>query len=241
MTQDAERRRAFCTSCGSSLESEPQAAFCPYCGARQSGNTDTIAQPVRPARSGNSLLFTAIGVAVVLGGISFGITRLAIPDAVPAQAPPQQAAAPQAPPSPDPAMEARINSLRDSLIASPQDGAMTLRFANLLYDAGYFERATEFYERYLLRFDSTNADARVDYAHTLFNMGRREEALEQTQRALDFQPSHQIALFNMGIMTFQMQDVQNARTWFEKCIAVGPSTELATRARQALNSLSSSN
>lgn len=240
MTQDAERRRTFCISCGASLESEPQAVFCPYCGTRQSGDTGPTA---RPARSGTSLVLVAIGVALVLGGISFTITRLVIPDTAPPAAPQQQQAAapPQAPPGPDPAMEARINSLRDSLIASPKDGAMTLRFANLLYDAGYFERATEFYERYLSRFDSTNADARVDYAHTLFNMERREEAIEQTKRALVFQPSHQVALFNMGIMTYQMQDVQSARAWFEKCIAAGPETELAVRARQALNSLPSSN
>lgn len=240
MTPDAERTQVSCLSCGASLESAPEAVFCPYCGARQSADTVTAdGRTARPERSPRSLLLPALGIALVLGGISFAITRLAIPEAQAPQA--QQAEAPQAQQGPDPAMEARIGQLRDSLIANPENGPLTLDFANLLYDAGHYERAIEFYERYLQRFDSTNADARVDYAHTLFNLGRREEAVAETERALGFRPGHQVALFNLGIMAYQAQDLQSARTWFERCIEAGPETEMATRSRQALNSLSSSN
>lgn len=231
MTQDAGHGKQVCTSCGASLQQDQRVAYCPYCGAPQATTKGT-------KRSLASLFATALALALALGAVSFTITRLAIPESVP----PQAATETQAQGStPNPEAEARIQQLRDSLLADPENARLTLEFANALYDATHYQRAVEFYERYLLHFDSTNADARIDYAHTLFNIGRHEDALRETKRALDFHPSHQVALYNLGVMSFQMQDIQGARTWFEKCIAADEKSSLAEQAKKILTSLPSSN
>lgn len=234
MTLEAEHSKQACTSCGAALPNDQRAAYCPYCGASQSAHSTRARLPA-------SLFAKAMGVAVFVAATSFAITRLVIPDTAPPQAEPTAQAQEHSAPPPNPEVEARIQQLRDSLLADPENAGLTLRFANALYDGAHYQRAAEFYERFLLHFDSTNADARIDYAHTLFNIGKHEDALRETKRALDFHPSHQVALYNLGVMSYQMQDVEGARSWFEKCIAVDATTSLAEQSKKVLTSLSSSN
>lgn len=238
MTQPVGHQQSTCRACGGALPAGSR--FCPHCGAEQSEGGTPAPQGARRSRSAGALFGIGIAVALVIGALSFGITRMAIPEPS-AQPPEQQAQQPAQQPAVSPELAELRQQMRDSLLADPDNAGLTLRFANLLYDIGEYESAADFYNRYIVRFDSTSADAYVDYGHTLFRLGKHEEALAMTRRALEFTPNHAAALYNLGVMSYQMQDVEGARTWFRRVVEAAPGTELATQAEKILTSLSSSN
>ncbi len=238
--QPAGLPRTTCVACSAEL---PEAAqFCPHCGAKQQAD-EHKAHSRKKQLSMPTLFGVGAIAALVIGGTSFGITRMVLPDPAPPQAQQQQQAAPQQPVI-TPEQEATRKAMKDSILANPNNPDLTLRFANLLYDMGEYESAADFYNRYIVRFDSTNPDAYVDYGHTLFRIEKHEEAVQMTKRALDFAPKHQAALFNLGVMSVQMQDRQGAVEWFNRCVQADSTTTLGQQALQVvqqIHNLSASN
>ena len=54
------------------------------------------------------------------------------------------------------------------------------------------------------------------------------------KKALEFDPNHQIILFNLGIVYLSQGNVDEANKYFKKCIDVDPNSDLAQRARQIM-------
>lgn len=222
--------RTTCVHCNAEV---PQAAlYCPACGARQDGKGAEVKRS-SGVLSTNAFLGIGAAIAVVLGGVSFGLTRLALPDPAPQQATqqPDQHQHEHEQQAITPEQEAQRKAMRDSLIANPNNADLTLRFANFLFDLGEYESAADFYNRYIIRFDSTDADAYVDYGLALFRITKQDEAIQMTKRALDFVPNHQAALFNLGVMAVQMQDRTGALEWFSRCAEADSTSRLGQQAR----------
>ena len=224
--------RTTCVSCGADIPESAQ--YCPQCGARQNTSGPAV-QSSKEQLSTAALFGIGAAVALVIGGVSFGITRLALPEPAAPQA--QQQPEHQHQQAITPEQEARRKTMRDSLLANPDNPDLTLRFANFLYDIGEYESAADFYNRYIVRFDSTHPDAYVDYGHTLFKLGKHEEAVQMTKRALDFAPDHQAALFNLGVMSVQMQDRQGAVEWFTRCAEADSTSVLGQQAKQVVQQI----
>ena len=53
--------------------------------------------------------------------------------------------------------------------------------------------------------------------------------------ALHYNPKHQLAHFNLGIVALSENNLQESNEWFRKTIALGPGTEIGQRAVQILN------
>ncbi len=128
---------------------------------------------------------------------------------------------------------AEIDRLRDRVNSNPDDMASTLRLANLLHDVHIFDQAVEYYRKYLAKNES-DPDARVDMAICLFELGKANEAISEMEKALTYSPNHQLALYNLGIVHLTLGNLEKAREYFNRCIDVNPSAEVAQKARRIL-------
>jgi tetratricopeptide (TPR) repeat protein len=150
-----------------------------------------------------------------------------------------------------PELQQRITLLQDSLASKPNSPQLVLGLANAWYDAGAtyqnsnavflvrqaFGQAEKLYARYLKEFDPKNTAARVDYAYTMLAQGRADDAAAETKRALDFEPNHPIALFNLGVIYTRKADAKAARGYFERAIKAAPDSEVSRTAQDLLKTL----
>lgn len=146
-------------------------------------------------------------------------------------------------------MVKEIESLQKVVDANPKDEQATLRLANLLHDVKALPRAAMMYERYL-EMNPSNPDARVDLGISYFELSlsdstKREEYTESAKReiekAITYAPKHQLAYFNLGIVCLHSGDMENALSWFKKCVGIDPNSETGRRAQQFLNQHSLTN
>ena len=214
--------------------------FCATCGAAQYSPARGIAQTASASTS-NRLIAIAGFVVLVLGGASFGITRLFIEKPVPnASSQDASGQASQSQPSANPMnkvspeIQKRIASLQDSLAKDPQNGGLVARMANAWYDAGAYFQAEQYYARYLKEFNPKDVAARVDYAYTILRQGREDEAITETKRALEFEPNRVEAVYNLGVIYYGKKDLKTAKEWFQKCISIAPDTEIAKSAEEII-------
>lgn len=242
-----------CLSCGARLE--PNAKICAVCGTEVShdeflsaAENPPSAQTPKGGRSLSALqkyMAAALLAVGVIGAASFGISRSTMPDIQ--QAPPADHGQEQGGMSESDfkkqqeEMMAQSHSLlqnvKDSLKAEPDNPRLILKLANLYYDIKQFDEAEPYYRRYLTDFDQKNANARVDYGYVLFSIGKRTEGVSELRKVLKDEPNHAFALFNLGIMHYEMKDMQAARQWFEKCAANATEDRLKTMAQQILREL----
>lgn len=126
-----------------------------------------------------------------------------------------------------------IDALQKDVDVNPKDAASLLRLANALHDAKFAPRAIEMYKKYLL-IKPADPDARVDMAICYFESGDSPTALKEMRAALKYDPKHQMATFNIGIVNLNQGNLQESNEWFKKTVALDPNTQVAQRAQQIL-------
>ncbi len=181
----------------------------------------------------------ALALAVFLGGISFAITRSFIPDPISSGTASQESNTPQGKPrgmniSAD--TMALIQRMQDTLLSTPDRHDVELRLANLFYDIGAFPMASATYANYL-KADPKNVPARIDYAYTLLRMNKADEAIAETKRALQNEPNHPIATFNLGVIYYQIGNMSEAKQWLNKAKSLAPNSRIAEGADKILASM----
>ena len=133
-----------------------------------------------------------------------------------------------------------IEQLQKVVDANPNDMDATLQLANRLHDIKFFPRALTLYQRYL-KVNPANVDARVDLGICYFELGladssRRPEYMREARRemekALTENPKHQLAYFNLGIVSLHSGSIEEANTLFKKCFDLNPNSETGKRAQQ---------
>lgn len=128
-----------------------------------------------------------------------------------------------------------IARLEEKVKTNPDDLESTLHLAHLLQDSGLLEKAITNYKKYLARFPE-NADARVDMAICFFNLGDNATAISEMESAIKYQPKHQIAHLNLGIVNLTARNIEASKIWFEKTVELDPNSEAGKRAQELLNS-----
>jgi len=126
-----------------------------------------------------------------------------------------------------------IDALQKSVDANPKNAELVLHLANALHDAKFTPRAIEMYKKYLL-LKPADPDARVDMAICYFESGDSPTALKEMHTALKYDPKHQMATFNIGIVNLNQGNLQESNEWFKKTVALDPNTQVAQRAQQIL-------
>lgn len=140
-------------------------------------------------------------------------------------------------------MVEQIDSLQKVVDANPNDSPTLLQLANLLHDVKMFDRAITIYKQYLERIPS-DPNARVDLGISYFQESFTDsihgsllltQAEQEMKKALTYDPKHQLAMFNLGIITFHSGDPSKATEWFKRCVAIDSTSEVSRRAQQFLN------
>lgn len=128
-----------------------------------------------------------------------------------------------------------INKLEAAVTANPDDLESTMHLAHLQQDAGLYEKAIANYKKYLVR-NPENADNRVDMAICYYNLGDNTTAISEMETALKYQPKHQIAHLNLGIVNLAARNVEASKDWFRKTVELDPNSEAGKRAAELLSS-----
>ena len=128
-----------------------------------------------------------------------------------------------------------INKLETAVTANPDDLESTLHLAHLQQDAGLYEKAITNYQKYLAR-NPENADNRVDMAICYYNLGDNTTAISEMETALKYQPKHQIAHLNLGIVNLAARNIEASKEWFKKTVEIDPNSEAGKRATELLSS-----
>jgi Tfp pilus assembly protein PilF len=165
-------------------------------------------------------------IAIIVVVIAVGAAAYAIFDEKPQQLPPDPHAGITMPPAVDAAM-------MDNL---PSDFASLVSMGNQVMDAGNHAFAAECYRR-ALEIDGSSPEVRTDLGACLHALGTPDKAAEQFRLVLTDHPNHLIANFNMGIVQWDMDQLDSARTYFEKTIALDPQGQMAQAAENMIQRL----
>ena len=128
-----------------------------------------------------------------------------------------------------------INELENKVRTNPNDKESIIKLANLLQDSGLFERAITFYKKYM-ELEPRDPNARVDMGICYYNLNDFQSAIKEMETALKFQPEHQIAHLNLGIVNLSAGNVAASKEWFTKAVAINPDSETGKRAQELLQS-----
>lgn len=127
----------------------------------------------------------------------------------------------------------QINQLRQVVEAEPENYAALLDLAHLLGDSGFFDKAVERYNTYLAA-NPNETDVWVDLGVCYFELEDYGKATDAMQKALDLDPEHLIAHFNMGIVKFSEGDVETAKDWWLEVVEMKPESNIAIKAKELI-------
>lgn len=128
-----------------------------------------------------------------------------------------------------------INELEKQVESNPEEKASVIKLANLLQDSGIFDRAVIYYKKYL-GIEPSDVNARVDLGICYYNLNDYQSAITQMEEALKFQPNHQLAHLNLGIVNLSAGNLQKSRECFNKAVEINPDSDAGKRAKELLQS-----
>lgn len=126
-----------------------------------------------------------------------------------------------------------IEQLERIVETNPQDTQSLLRLANRLQDARFLPRAIVHYKQYLSLVPG-DASARVDLGICYFESGDAHTAIVEMEKALEFEPLHQLGHLNLGVVNLNAGNLQKSNEWFAKCVEINPNSEAGKRAQRIL-------
>ncbi len=138
-------------------------------------------------------------------------------------------------PEPDAAAHGDMNQAMAGMTDFPTEYEPLVLMGNDMMDQGAYAMAAESYRRALKLHDA--ADVRTDYGACLHSMGLPHRAIEEFQLVLADHPGHGIAAFNIGVVYYNDNALDSARTYFERYLSIEPDGRAAEPARRFLGEL----
>jgi tetratricopeptide (TPR) repeat protein len=130
--------------------------------------------------------------------------------------------------------ESRVAALKERAARNPKDESLRVELANLYFDAGRFDEASQWYQQ-ALTINPKDANVSTDLGITYYYTNQPDRALAQFDHSLQIDPKHAKTLFNIGIVrAMGKQDLEGAIDAWNRVIAAAPDSEEAKAARQAL-------
>ncbi|MGH1363173.1 MAG: tetratricopeptide repeat protein [Calditrichia bacterium] len=241
----------YCSSCGFKLP--PKAKFCPQCGvAVNSVAVSGTESPIVQAHSSNDaltssqkrLLSSAVLLAILVAGAYYYVGFVSTLDAKTIQHSAddghnhpveQQNTTAQQEQMPVPSA-AEIQRVQQALENDPGNAELELQLGNMLFDSQRYREAIGYYTTVLAK-NTNNADVRVDLGVSHFNLQDFKAAEEQFQLALKLQPKHLNGLYNMGIVSLKLGEVNKLISYWGKLIELAPESGQAQQAKKYLEEL----
>lgn len=131
-----------------------------------------------------------------------------------------------------------LSKLQDSLDANPQNKVLTLQLANLYYDVQMYPNAQQLYKKYLDAFNPKDTSVMIDYGYALFKSGNQTGGIEATKKVLLLNSKHPIAIFNIAVMYYEQNNVEETVRWLKKCVEVAPTSDVGKKSKEFLETLS---
>src|SRR5207244_1382793 len=108
-----------------------------------------------------------------------------------------------------------------ALKLDPDDLDALRGIGNIDFDQRKYDEAIAAYEHYLSK-KPDDPDVRTDLGTMLLSSGSADEAVLQYRKVLETRPNFFEANFNLGIAYGQMNELEAARTAFEKAQTLAP-------------------
>ena len=126
-------------------------------------------------------------------------------------------------------------SLRDRIVANPNDAASMAELANLLANGGEVTEAILWYEKALAA-QPANTTIRLDFARSLAEGGKQRDAEVQFRRVLTDEPNNVEAHYYLGELyrSWQPPRADEAVSEYRRVVELRPDSYLAQRATEAL-------
>jgi cytochrome c-type biogenesis protein CcmH/NrfG len=133
--------------------------------------------------------------------------------------------------------ESQVRALVAAAEQRPQDVAVRVRLANMLFDAERFTEAIRWYEQ-AVALDPKNVEVSTDLGVCYYYTDQPDKAVAQLDRSLAINPTHTKTLLNLGIVrAFGKQDLNGAAAAWQKVIELAPDSPEGRTAKQALDNM----
>jgi cytochrome c-type biogenesis protein CcmH/NrfG len=223
----------FCNTCGTDLRSQSKKPFQQKpAPSRQSKKEQrpTTTDPSPWLRSWKIIAGGVVIVGAIVGWELYNSQQ--IPTTLPAQQ--QQPVVPQEAMGANMAALPQIQEMEHQLSANPGNMGLTLQLANVLHDNRFYDKAITMYREYLLK-NPKDTNARVDLGICYKEVGQLDAAKKEMKKALEYEPKHLLAQFNLGIVALIDGNLTESNDWFKKVVEMAPTSEVGKRAQQLLS------
>lgn len=229
----------FCNQCGSKLEAHHK--FCPECGAKinvsKSSKSGADSNQNISAVNGKTLN-PKIVYGILIGGVAV-IALILLSSGMLDSSGGVVSSVNQNEQQSATNSGVNLNSLRviteleEKVKQNPNDYQSLLELAHLKNDSGLFEAAIQNYKTYLEK-NPADADARVDMGVCYFNLRDYPNAIKEMETALKYEPKHQIAHLNLGVVNLSAGNLSKSKEWLQKAYDLNPTNEIGQKAEQLL-------
>ncbi len=229
----------FCNQCGSKLEVHHK--FCPECGAKinisKNSKSSSINNQNVSSVSGKTLNPKII-YGVLIGGIAV-IAVILLTSGMLDSTSGVVSSVNQNEQQTVTNSGVNLNSLQmiteleEKVKQNPDDQQSLLELAHLKNDSGLFEAAIQNYKTYLEK-NPADADARVDLGVCYFNLRDYPNAIKEMESALKYEPNHQIAHLNLGVVNLSAGNLTKSKEWLQKAYDLNPTNDIGQKAEQLL-------
>jgi DNA-directed RNA polymerase subunit RPC12/RpoP/predicted Zn-dependent protease len=259
-TQRTGSEELTCETCGT--VNKPGTEFCKRCGSDlrlQTAADRSKPENAKQTRKGSGpetkhlkplpFLSSWKPVVIVVGIVVAAVLTdsYASRENIPQQGAEQQSFVSQQPAGANMAALPQIEDMERQVKADHGNQGLTLQLANFLSDNRFYDKAITYYQVYLKK-KPEDTNARVDMGICYKEVGQFDSAMREMKKALDYDPKHLFATFNLGIVCLdegknymdqgQMDKanelIKESNEWFEKTVALAPTSEVGKRAQQLL-------
>lgn len=229
----------FCNECGYKFDKEYK--FCPECGTKisQTKNSKNKNQDLKTsADSTEKNLNPKIIYGILVGGIiviAVIILTSGLLDSTSVDTSLNNQIQVQSNPNSGVNLNnmQMINDLEAKVKQNPEDYKSLLELAHLKNDSGLFDAAIQNYKTFLDK-NPEDADARVDMGVCYFNLRDYPNAIKEMETALKYEPKHQIAHLNLGVVNLAAGNLEKSKEWLQKAYDLNPTSEVGKKAEQLL-------
>ena len=170
--------------------------------------------------SSRNIHFAILGI--ILGG-TFGYILAFYQAQSAVQRAPVSAAAASGVPQNHPKVsnEQMLALFKEALEKNPNDSELMTRYAGFLFETGKYPESIEWFQKVLAQ-KPEDANARADMATAFWNMGERDKALAEDQKAFNSDPKNIFLLHNLFLVQIAMKDLSAAAASLKKMEEIDP-------------------
>ena len=93
------------------------------------------------------------------------------------------------------------------------------------------------YYRRALESTPESPELRTDLGTAYNRLNRKQEAIAEFLKVLEYNPGFLTAMFNLGVVHEQLGEVEKAKEWYGRVVETAPASALGRSASQHLNAL----